>query len=106
LVLAFAASGFFSGLAAIVFTARIVSGDPIGGGGLNMEAIAAAVIGGVNLFGGRGTLLGACIGAVIYGLITNVLNLYGVNPNYTEVAGGVIILIAAYANVASMRSKR
>lgn len=106
LMLAYIISGLFAGLASIVYTARIISGDPIGGSNMNTEAITAAVIGGVSLLGGRGTLWGACIGAIIYSLITNVLNLYGVNPNITEVTGGIIILVAAYANVATVRSQK
>jgi ribose transport system permease protein len=106
LLLAFAGSGLLAGLAATVYTARIVSGDPIAAGNLNLQAIAAAVIGGVSLFGGRGTLVGACIGAIIYQIITNVLNLYGIDPNITEVSGGLIILLAAYANVTGLRDNR
>lgn len=103
---AFAVCGAFGGLAAIVYTGRIASGNPIGATYLNLEAIASAVIGGVNLFGGRGSLLGACVGAVIYGLITNVLNLYGVNANLTEVVGGLIIIVAAYSSVATAERLR
>ncbi len=105
-VLAFALSGLFAGAAAVVYTARIVSGNPIGGANLNLDAIAAAVIGGVSLFGGRGSLLGACFGAILYGLIENILNLYGVNPNLTEVAGGIVVVIAGLINVASERGRR
>lgn len=104
-IFAFALSGLFAGIAAVVYASRIVSGNPIGGASLNLEAIAAAVIGGVSLFGGKGTLLGACFGAVLYSLITNILNIYNVNPNITEVAAGGIIVLAGLVNVATERKQ-
>ena len=98
-LVAFGLSGLFASIAAVVYTARIVSGNPIGGGNLNLQSIAAAVIGGVSLFGGKGTLLGACFGAILYSLIENVLNLYNVNPNITEIVAGLIVLLAGLINV-------
>jgi ribose transport system permease protein len=98
-LVAFGLSGLFASIAAVVYTARIVSGNPIGGGNLNLQSIAAAVIGGVSLFGGSGSLVGACFGAVLYSLIENVLNLYNVNPNITEIVAGVIVLLAGLINV-------
>jgi ribose transport system permease protein len=98
-LVAFALSGFFASIAGVVYAARIVSGNPIGGGNLNLQSIAAAVIGGISLFGGRGTLLGACFGAILYSLIENVLNIYNVNPNITEIVAGAIVLLAGLVNV-------
>ena len=98
-LVAFGLSGLFASIAAVVYTARVVSGNPIGGSNLNLQSIAAAVIGGVSLFGGRGSLVGACFGALLYSLIENVLNLYNVNPNITEIVAGVIVLLAGLINV-------
>lgn len=56
-------------------------------------------LGGVSLFGGKGTLLGACFGAVLYSLIENVLNLYNINPNITEIVAGLVVLLAGLINV-------
>ena len=98
-LVAFGLSGLFASIAAAVYTSRIVSGNPIGGANLNLQSIAAAVIGGVSLFGGKGTLVGACFGAILYSLIENVLNLYNVNPNITEIVAGVIVLVAGLINV-------
>jgi ribose transport system permease protein len=100
-LVAFGLSGFFAAIAAVVYTARIVSGNPIGGANLNLQSIAAAVIGGVSLFGGKGTLLGACFGAILYSLIENVLNLYNVDPDVTEIVAGAIVLVAGLINVLS-----
>jgi ribose transport system permease protein len=96
---AFALSGLYSGFASVIYTSRIISGNPIGGTGLNLESIAAAVIGGVSLFGGSGTLIGACLGAVFYSLIGNALTISNVNPNITEIVGGVIVVVAGLINV-------
>jgi ribose transport system permease protein len=96
---AFALSGLYSGFASVLYTSRIISGNPIGGTGLNLESIAAAVIGGVSLFGGSGTLLGACLGAILYSLIGNALTISNVNPNITEIVGGIIVIIAGLINV-------
>lgn len=104
-IFAFALSGLFAGIAAVVYASRIVSGNPIGGESLNLEAIAAAVIGGVSLFGGKGTLLGACFGTILYSLITNILNIYNVNPNITEIAAGGIIVLAGLVNVATEQKR-
>jgi len=98
-LVAFGLSGLFASIAAVVYTSRIVSGNPIGGANLNLQSIAAAVIGGVSLFGGKGTLVGACFGAILYSLIENVLNLYNVNPNITEIVAGAIVLVAGLINV-------
>jgi ribose transport system permease protein len=98
-LVAFGLSGLFAAIAAVVYTSRIVSGNPIGGGNLNLQSIAAAVIGGVSLFGGRGTLLGACFGAILYSLVENVLDIHNVNPNVTEIVAGCIVVLAGLMNV-------
>lgn len=98
IITAFVLSSVFAALGGVIYTSRIISGDPVGDPTLNLQAIAAGVIGGVSLFGGRGTLRGAFLGAIAYTLIINVLNLYGVNPNVAELISGVIIVGAAYAS--------
>jgi ribose/xylose/arabinose/galactoside ABC-type transport system permease subunit len=105
IVTAFVLSSLFAAVGGVIYTSRIISGDPTGDPTLNLQAIAAAVIGGVSLFGGRGTLLGAFLGAIVYTLIINVLNLYGVNPNIAELVSGVIIIGAAFASLAGSRAK-
>ena len=104
-LVAFGLSGLFASIASVIYTARIVSGNPIGAGNLNLQSIAAAVIGGVSLFGGCGTLLGACLGAILYDLIDDILNVYNVDPNITEIAAGCIVLVAGLMNVLSDRRR-
>jgi ribose transport system permease protein len=61
-----------------------------------MDAIAAVVIGGTSMSGGRGTLMGTVIGAVIIGVLNNGMNLLGINTSWQYVVQGVVILIALY----------
>jgi len=62
--------------------------------GLELDSIAAVVIGGVSLAGGRGTLVGAVLGAIIIGAINNGMNVMAVHPAYQDIVKGVIIIIA------------
>lgn len=104
LIMAFAICGFLTGIAGWVYTARIVSGNPLVESELNLQSIAAAVIGGVSLFGGQGSLVGALGGVLIYSLINNVLNLFGLNPDITEVVQGLLIVGAVYLNEVQRRA--
>lgn len=92
--LAYAFSGFSAGLAGIVFAAQLATADPNAGRGDELPAIAAAVIGGVYLFGGRGTVWGALIGALLLSTILDGLILLNISPFYTELVEGVVILLA------------
>ena len=105
IVIAFILCSLFAAVGGVIYTSRIISGDPVGDPTLNLQAIAAGVIGGVSLFGGRGTLIGAFLGAIAYTLIINVLNLYGVNPNVAELVSGIIIIGAAFASQVGSRIK-
>lgn len=99
----FIIAALMASLAGVVYASQVMSGDPTGGVNLNLESIAAAVIGGVSLFGGKGKIWGAFIGALVYSLITNVLNVYGVNPNLAELVSGVVIIGASYVSVLGQR---
>jgi ribose transport system permease protein len=79
-VLAYVTSGVMNGVAAIFLASRILSIDPIGGPGLELDAIAEVVIGGASLFGGRGSIIGTLPGVFIMVLIRNGLNLMNVSP--------------------------
>ena len=71
-------SGALSGLAGLLFAARINSGEPTAGLSYELTAITATIIGGTNLFGGRGSVVGTLIGALIMGVLQNGLNLLAV----------------------------
>jgi ribose transport system permease protein len=93
-VLAYVVSGVMSGVAAIFLASRILSIDPIGGSGLELDAIAAVVIGGASLFGGRGSIIGTLLGGFIMVFIRNGLNLLNVSPYWQGSAIGAIIVAA------------
>ena len=87
-------SGMLSALAGVVITARSGVGSPVVGIGLELDVIAAVVIGGASLMGGRGTALNTLIGVLTLGVIGNIMNLLNVPGYHQEVVKGVIILVA------------
>ncbi len=92
----YAISGLTSALAAVILTGRLMSGQPNAGVGFELDAIAAVVLGGTAIAGGRGLILGTLIGAVLLGILNNGLNLMGINPYLQDVIKGGIILLAIY----------
>ncbi|MDF3608317.1 ribose ABC transporter permease [Paracoccus sp. DMF-8] len=92
----YAISGLTSALAAVILTGRLMSGQPNAGVGFELDAIAAVVLGGTAIAGGRGLILGTLIGAVLLGILNNGLNLMGINPYLQDVIKGAIILLAIY----------
>jgi ribose/xylose/arabinose/galactoside ABC-type transport system permease subunit len=93
-VLAFVISGVLAALAGFIITARLSTAEPTAGTGLELEAIAAVIIGGTSLAGGRGDLLGTLVGALILGVIDNGMNLLDVSPFLQSVVKGLVILFA------------
>ena len=90
----FVMNGFFVGIAAILLLSRVGSALPSSGSGMEMGAIGAVVIGGAPINGGQGNVIGTFFGVLLLGLISNVLNILGVNPYLQEIASGVIIIIS------------
>jgi ribose transport system permease protein len=89
-------SGLCAGAGSVVWGARIGSAQPIAGTYLELDAIAAVVIGGTSLAGGRGNIVGTVIGCFIIGIIRNGLNLLNVNAFYQMVAIGSVIVLAVF----------
>lgn len=87
-------SGILSAVAGIIVTARLFSAQPNAGSGYELDAIAAVVLGGTSLTGGKGKITGTIIGALIIGILSNALNLLNVSSYYQMIAKGVVILIA------------
>ena len=87
-------SGFLSAVAGLVLTARLSSAQPTAGQGMELDAIAAVILGGTSPTGGVGTIGGTLIGALILGVLNNILNLMNVNPFYQDVVKGFVIVIA------------
>lgn len=90
-------------IAGMILASRVNSATPTAGNGAEMDAIAAAVIGGVSLTGGKGKILGALIGAFIIGVLNNGLVLLNIDVYWTQVVKGVIILLAVVADMLSKR---
>lgn len=87
-------AGLLAALAGIVLSARMYSGQPSVGSGYEMDAIAACVLGGVSMAGGRGRISGTIFGVLIIGVVSNGLNLMGVSSFWQLLVKGLIILIA------------
>lgn len=94
----FALAGLLSGLAAIIVVAWLGSANPLTGTGFELSVIAAVVVGGASLAGGRGTVVGTLLGAVIAGVLSNALVLAGIDGNWQQIATGALILVAVLLN--------
>lgn len=93
-VMAFVISGVLSAVAAMILTARLSDAEAAAGSGMELQAIAAVIIGGTSLLGGRGNLAGTFIGALILGVIDDGLNLLNVSPFLEGIVQGGVILFA------------
>ncbi len=90
----FMVSSFCAAVAGILLASRVSSGQPVASEGAELDAIAAVVIGGTSMYGGRGSMLGTLIGALFLGVIQNGLNLLQVSPYYQQIFTGALIIIA------------
>lgn len=94
----YALSGLTAAIAGIVQAARVTSGQPGVGVGFELDAIAAVVLGGTSIAGGRGALLGSLIGALLLGVLNNGLNMWGISPYLQLVIKGAIVLLAIFVS--------
>ncbi len=90
----YALAGFLAAIGGIIEAASTGSGAPTAGDGYELNAIAATVVGGTSLAGGRGAIAGTVIGALIFGVLNNGLNLLGFSTFLQDVARGAVILLA------------
>ncbi|MET3950803.1 substrate-binding domain-containing protein [Arthrobacter sp. UYEF36] len=97
-IMAFMISGVLAATAGFILTARLGTAQPTAGTGLELAAIAAVIIGGTSLAGGRGALLGTLVGAVLLAMIDNGLNLLNVSPFLQSVVKGAVILLAVFVD--------
>jgi ribose transport system permease protein len=93
-VLLYVLMGVCAGIAAVLITARTTAGSSNLGLGYELDAIAAVVIGGTSLFGGRGTIVGTIIGVLIFSLLNNLFTLNNLDSSTQAVAKGAIIVVA------------
>lgn len=104
LVTAYMICGFFAGLAGLLLAGRTDSGFPNAGIGIELDAIAAVIIGGASFFGGRGTVLGVLAGVLIMGLLRNGLNINNVSAFWQMILIGIVIILAVYIDVLRRRT--
>jgi ribose transport system permease protein len=98
-IVTYAVSGMICGVAGLLVSSRLNSAQPALGLGYELDAIAAVVIGGTSLSGGRGTILGTIIGAFIMSTLTNGLRVMGVQEEWKIVVTGIIIIVAVYVDI-------
>jgi len=105
----YALSGFLAAVAGILLAGRLTTVHPEMGLGFELDAIAAAVMGGAALTGGRGSILGAILGALTFTVIINIINILNINPYWETIVVGAIILVAVIAERigdVALRSRR
>lgn len=93
-VVVYSLCGLLSGVAAIILTARLYAAEPIAGMLYELEAIAATVMGGTNLMGGQGTIVGTVAGALLMSVLRNLFNLRNIQAYYQQLAIGIVIMLA------------
>lgn len=94
-IVAYIISGFLAGLASILLTARIGAAEPAANTTFLLNSVAAVVLGGVSLFGGRGTVVGPVVGALLLTALVNGLTLLSVSQFYQQLAIGIVVVLAA-----------
>lgn len=93
-ILIYTLSGVMASIAGVILTSRLNSAQPDAGVTYEMDAIAAVVLGGTSLAGGKGRLVGTLIGALIIGTLNNGMNLLGISSFYQQIVKGIVIIIA------------
>jgi inositol transport system permease protein len=106
IIVVYAIAGLLSGLAGVVQTSRAISGQAGVGVGFELDAIAAAVIGGTSLSGGVGRLTGTVIGTIILGVLTSGFTFLNVDAHYQEIIKGAVIIAAVVADQYRQRRRR
>jgi len=97
-VLVYGISGVLAGLTGMILTARLGSAQPTAGSGYELDAIASVILGGTSLSGGQGSILFTVIGALILGVLDNILVLINVSPFASNIVKGAVILLAVLAD--------
>jgi len=104
MIITYAISGFLVGIAGVLHAAQNHQGNPNDGVSYELDAIAAVVIGGTNMSGGKGTIFGTIVGVFILGVITNMFRLKGVDINVEMMCKAVIIVLAVWLQMPRARA--
>ena len=103
-IITYAISGYLAALASVLYVAQFRQGKPDAGVGLELDAIAAVVIGGTSLMGGKGSVIGTLVGVLIFGFLGNILQLNNIDSNTQLILKGVIIILAVVVQEGQLRS--
>ena len=98
-MLAYIISGFFTGLAALAYSSAFQSMVPGGGGGIELNAIGGAIIGGTSMSGGSGTISGTIIGVFLMSILQTGLPMIGLQANWQQIIIGLVLIVAVYIDV-------
>lgn len=104
--LIFALCGFCAGVAGLILTARLNSAEPLAGQGYEMDAIAAVILGGTSMRGGKGSVAGTVIACFILNVLKNGLVLLAISSHYQEVLTGLILIVSVLISESGQRKRR
>lgn len=104
-VLVFTFCGFCAGIAGMIVTARLNSAEPLAGQGYEMDAIAAAILGGTSMQGGKGSIIGTVAACFILNVLKNGLTLLSISTHYQEILTGLILLVSVLISESNQRKK-
>lgn len=102
-MMVFGITGLLAAFAGVLFASRLGSGNSSAANGLEFDVIAAVVVGGTSLFGGRGSMIGSLLGVLFIAALSNGLVLTGVDPFMQNVVRGIVILVAVFVNIVSTK---
>jgi D-xylose transport system permease protein len=97
--------GVLSAVAGVVYTARVGSASPDAGQLLELDAIAACVIGGTSLMGGKGSILGAILGALVMESLNNGMSMANIEPFWQYIVKGLVLVVAVWVDIFSQEKK-
>lgn len=103
-IVIYATAGIFTGIAGVVLASRLGSAQPQLGSGYELQAIAAVVIGGTSMLGGRGSILGTLIGALVMSVLINGLRIMSIQTEWQNVVVGIVVLLAVFSD--SLRTRK
>ena len=106
IVIVYVISGVIAAIAGILLSARISTGNPLVGDSYAMDSVTAAVVGGISMNGGIGSVAGAFFGAIILTLVNNIMNNIGISPYYQYIAKGLILVLSLMIFQIKRKEKR
>ena len=101
----FTLCGFCAGVAGLIVTSRLNSAEPLAGQGYEMDAIAAAILGGTSMSGGKGSIVGTIIACFILNIMKNGLTLIAISSHYQQILTGVILIVSVLISESNQRKK-